>query len=257
MNKLGLIYGAMFFTACSHNAFSSDLFNNDVQLNKEVGKEQSAITQASLPDEEEQSSLSQDNGISKATKDLKNKLAKLQFFSAEFSQKIIMESGEVIQENKGKLALSKPNSLYWETYTPDELYIIAKDDDVWFFNPWIDEASVYNVSTATAKTPLLLLTSTDDDLWDQYYITEQVSADASTTAFVISSKEENSQVQSLTLSFKVTDKGDELTTFAFLDATGQTSMIILSEFDKTTAPVGTLFDFVVPTGVSIKDHRSQ
>jgi len=251
MNKMALFTSVILSTTLCINVYAKNVTSD------ELTNYQSALTQTPSSVEGEQSSLSQPDTIDRAKLDLKNKLSQLHFFSAEFSQKIVMESGEVIQENKGKLALTKPNSLYWETYEPDELFIISKDNDVWFYNPWIDEASVYSVSMATAKTPLLLLTSTNETLWQQYNIVEQVSADATISAFVISSIEPNSQIKPLTLSFSTTEMGEVLSTFAFLDATGQTSIITLSDFDKTNAPDATLFEFTVPEGVAVKDHRTK
>jgi len=191
---------------------------------------------------------------------LMEKLEVLTFFSANFEQNIIDVSGEVLQQSFGKLSISKPNFLYWETFEPDELYIIADSKTVWFYNPWIEQASAYPLNTAIAKTPLLLLTSKDKSLWQQYTVVKgkltQKMKDNSETSFVISPKDGNSQVKNLTLYFNSSKDRDVLTQFTFLDATGQISQIKLNNFDAIHKPKSSLFVFSAPDGVTIEDFRN-
>jgi len=194
------------------------------------------------------------------TKDiLIKKLETLTFFSANFEQNIIDATGEVLQQSFGKLSISKPNSLYWETFEPDELYIIADGTSVWFYNPWIDQVSIYPVSTAIAKTPLLLLTSKDMFLWQQYNVvvgkvTNEMRKN-SETSFIISPIDNSSQIKSLTLYFTSSMNDEQLSQFTFLDATGQISQIKLNKFDAIHKPDPNIFTFSVPEGVTVEDFR--
>ncbi|MGB0936031.1 MAG: outer membrane lipoprotein chaperone LolA [Colwellia sp.] len=240
-----ILSSSMCFSVCA-SSFES---TQEKLVIEEASSQKSSVSHENL-----QQAVQTDNKVKQS---LKAKLSQLSFFSAQFTQKVMMESGEILQESKGKLALQKPNSLYWETFEPDELYIISQNDEVWFYNPWIDEASVYSVSTATAKTPLLLLTSNDESLWDLYHVTKQATEDASKTRYVISSQDIDSQVKSLTLTFTSTDLGEVLSTFAFLDATGQVSLITLSQFDGIKPPPASLFKFEAPDGISVNDYRQQ
>ena len=82
------------------------------------------------------------------------KLANLAYFSANFSQEVHSDSGEILEQSTGKLAISKPNLANWHTIDPDELAIVSDGQDVWFYNPWIEQVSVYSLSAAIAKTPI-------------------------------------------------------------------------------------------------------
>lgn len=187
---------------------------------------------------------------------LMTKLANLNFFSANFSQEVKSESGELLEQSSGKLAISKPNLANWHTTEPDELAITSDGQDVWFYNPWIEQVSVYSLSAAIAKTPILLLTSKDEGLWEEYSVTKvNQEADLNNESFVISAKDINSQIKSLTLVFDYTSKNNKLKQFSFLDATGQISHIKLSDFDGSNEPKASLFKFVLPEGVQIDDQR--
>ncbi len=183
------------------------------------------------------------------------KLANLNHFSANFNQEVLSDSGEMLEQSAGKLAISKPNLANWHTIEPDELAIVSDGQDVWFYNPWIDQVSVYSLSAAIAKTPILLLTSRDEALWQQYTVTRE-AATPSQDSYVISAKDVNSQIKSLTLIFDPSEKGGELKQFSFLDATGQLSHIKLNNFDTKQPPELSLFNFVVPEGVQVDDQRA-
>lgn len=203
---------------------------------------------------------------------LRAKLANFNFFSANFTQEVVSEAGEILEQSSGTLAISKPNLANWHTLEPDELSIVSDGSDVWFYNPWIEQVSVYSLSAAIAKTPILLLTSKDESLWQQYTVSQEklsqknivqdsVSQDKLNQQgdrFVISAIGPNSQIKSLTIEFSVNDQktqNSELSQFSFLDATGQVSHIKLSNFDAQKVPESSLFNFSVPEGVQIDDQR--
>lgn len=195
---------------------------------------------------------------------LSSKLENLDYFSAKFEQTVVSDSGEIIEKSSGKLAISKPNLANWHTLEPDELEIVSDGTDVWFYNPWIEQVSIYSLTAAIAKTPILLLTSKDKTLWEQYSV-DKVNTDFQdltlkkedeTENFVITSKDANSQIKSLTLIFDSNTENNNLKQFSFLDATGQLSHVKLTDFNKTIMPNLSLFNFIVPEGVQIDDQRA-
>lgn len=215
-----------------------------------------------------ESQVSSSTPVEASKKLLMTKLANLNFFSANFTQEVVNDAGEVLAQSSGKLAISKPNLANWHTVEPDELAIVSDGRDVWFYDPWIEQVSVYSLSAAIAKTPILLLTSKDESLWQQYTVTQKVVTQESAShnndnqqggSFVISAKDPNSQIKSLTLVFSSKEQGAQsadLSQFSFLDATGQVSHIKLSNFDPKNIPENNLFNFVVPEGVQIDDQRA-
>ena len=233
-------------------------------INLSVSTIAQANTQAKVVDKSLQSTSSFAQVSTDAKSVLMAKLAHLDYFSADFSQKVVSDSGEVLEQSSGKLAISKPNLASWHTLSPDELAIVSDGQDVWFYNPWIEQVSVYALSAAIAKTPILLLTSKEESLWEQYTVIKTIATetdkntDKDSDRFVISAKDVNSQIKSLTLVFdSSSDNSDgKLKQFSFLDATGQLSHIKLTNFDDKNTPQASLFKFVVPDDVQIDDQRA-
>lgn len=180
--------------------------------------------------------------------ELMAKLAKIDFFSANFSQNIFDESGNELQQGSGQLSVSKPNLVNWETKLPDESLIVSDGSNLWFYDPFVEQVSVYSLENAIANTPILLITNNDPKLWQDYNVSQ--SAD---NRYLIAAINENSRVKSLELAFETIDDVEKLVAFNILDATGQLSVISLSEHNHK--PNAELFSFSVPEGVFIDDQR--
>jgi outer membrane lipoprotein carrier protein len=187
---------------------------------------------------------------------LMTKLAKLSFFSADFIQKTLNEQGELLQQGTGKLAISKPNLVNWQTITPDETLIVSDGNTLWVYDPFIEQASAYSLAKSIHNTPILLLTSDEPALWQQYEVAQNDSG------FVVTPHNKNSQIKQLTLRFSDTDNkstGDvnhvQLSEFSFQDATGQIIQFNLSAFNNTVKPEAALFTFTLPDNVRLEDER--
>lgn len=184
---------------------------------------------------------------------LMTKLASVDYFSASFKQNINSVDGELLQTGVGKISISKPSLVYWETTEPDETLIVSDGLTLWFYDPFIEQATAYSLDAAIKNTPILLLTNNDEALWQQYDVSElkDTKGDIIKERYLVKSRQENSQVKTLTLTFN----GKALSRFSFEDATGQISEIILSDYDMSTKPKANLFTFTLPEGVRLEDKR--
>jgi outer membrane lipoprotein carrier protein len=210
------------------------------------------------------SALPSNNKTISAKEKLMKKLSKLAFFTANFSQNIRSESGELLSQGTGNLAISKPNLVHWQTLTPDETQIVSDGNTLWFYDPFIEQASAYSLAKSIHNTPILLLTTDEASLWQQYNVQEEISDDEAvnvkpTQRFVIQPIDTSSQIKQLTLTFTVADvagpSDTELSQFSFQDATGQVSEITLNNFNSKTKPQASLFSFSLPEGVRLEDQR--
>ncbi len=184
--------------------------------------------------------------LSSAKKALMHKLANLSAFKADFQQSVFAEEGQLLQQNQGMLAVSKPNLLYWHVTTPDESLIVSDGNTLWFYDPFIEQVTLYAIDNAINNTPVLLLVSPDLVIWQAYQVQQLAK-----NRFMITSKDENSQVKSLELIFA--DKA--LTDFVIIDATGQISRIKLLNNKPLDNNDKALFHFTPSAGVEIDDQR--
>lgn len=178
---------------------------------------------------------------------LKKRLGLTTQFSGSFEQQVVDNDGNNLQLTSGKLAVKKPNLVYWHTEAPDESTIISDGAALWFYDPFVEQATVYNVKAAISNTPILLLSSNDETLWQQYSV-ESLTADE----FVIRSNDHDSRVKSLQLEFE--ESSSTLKMFSILDSTGQTSIVTISDVNVDRID-SSLFKFTIPEGVYLDDQR--
>jgi outer membrane lipoprotein carrier protein len=184
-----------------------------------------------------------------ARKALRKKIVQLQPFQSEFKQQVFDEQGQLLQQSQGRLALSQPNKLHWHVTSPDESLIVSDGETLWYYDPFVEQVTLYRVGSALANTPILLLTDNSDRAWQHYQVI-QLSRDS----FSITANDVNSQVKQLTISFSA----HQVVAMELIDATGQRSVIQLEHhqplsLDKQT--IEQLFHFTVPDGVTVDDQR--
>jgi outer membrane lipoprotein carrier protein len=235
MSKMNLVKRSVVIAALLNAVLSTSSFaENSATAENNIARNVVAST----------TQINEDN--SKA--DLMAKLAKIDFFSAKFSQKIFDENGTELQEGSGQLSVSKPNLVNWETQLPDESLIVSDGSNLWFYDPFVEQVSVYTLESAIANTPILLITNNDPKLWQDYNVSQLTD-----NRYLIQANKENSRVKSLELAFEKNDNAEKLIAFNILDATGQLSVISLSEHDSEAKT--DLFKFIVPEGVYLDDQR--
>jgi outer membrane lipoprotein carrier protein len=194
--------------------------------------------------------------ISNAKQQLIANLAKLSFFSANFTQQIVDLQGQVLLEGSGTIAMSKPNLIHWQTITPDETLLVSDGNTLWSYDPFIEQASAYSLAKSIHNTPILLLTSDEPALWQAYQVIKAPTTEANTSRFEVLPLTDNGQIKKLTLNFSEGAANDiALSGLSFEDATGQISQINLTQFDAQVKPADSLFEFTLPQGVRLEDER--
>ncbi|NMP32386.1 outer membrane lipoprotein chaperone LolA [Thalassotalea sp. M1531] len=181
-----------------------------------------------------------------AKTELRAILAKVNNLSANFSQNIVDVEGELLQEGSGFFTLAKPNLLHWQTELPEESTIISDGETLWLFDPFIEQVSAYPLATSIANTPILLLTSNEESLWQQYQVFK-----VEKSSFNVVAVDAEAQVKQLNLVFKQ----NALSSFSIVDATGQKSHFTLAEVKLNANTKADLFTFTVPEGVMLDDQR--
>ncbi|MDC8831140.1 outer membrane lipoprotein chaperone LolA [Alteromonas gilva] len=178
---------------------------------------------------------------------LKTRLSSLESFQAGFSQQVIDEQGETVHQASGTIMMARPNQLRWETQQPDETVLIADGESVWHIDYWVEQVTVMSQQQAVENNPMVLLTSNDEKVWQQYSI-EQLDD----KTFKVSALADSGQIKALTLAFA--DGG--LASLVMLDSQGQQSVIEFSQRQFNQTISSDTFRANVPEGFMVDDQRS-
>ncbi|MGN0902086.1 MAG: outer membrane lipoprotein chaperone LolA [Succinivibrio sp.] len=101
--------------------------------------------------------------------DLQKLLTAHDALSCTFEQMVIGKGGSKLSSSKGKLYLKKPDSLMMHTTEPDEQVLYTKGKEVHFYDPLVNQVSIFNKKDLYTS-PFMLLNSTDPKIWDNYSV---------------------------------------------------------------------------------------
>ncbi len=107
-----------------------------------------------------------------AISELQQQFSKHSEMFADFHQEVTKVNGEVISTSEGTLAVKKPDSLMMHTMSPDEQVLYTQGKDVYFFDPFINQATIFDKKDLYTS-PFLLLTSNSSEVWNQYNVSKE------------------------------------------------------------------------------------
>ncbi|SPY77043.1 P20 [Providencia rustigianii] len=161
--------------------------------------------------------------LADASQDLQDRLSKVNSFQASFTQKVTSPEGDLIQEGVGDLWIERPNLFNWNMTSPDESVLVSDGKNLWFYNPFVEQVTVTNLSDATQDTPFLLITRNNPQDWKQYSIIQQGNN------FDLKPKQTNGTLKSFSIT--VNPQGT-IEKFAAVEQDGQTSAYQLKQQKK-------------------------
>ncbi|HHQ4661440.1 TPA: outer membrane lipoprotein chaperone LolA [Aeromonas veronii] len=181
-----------------------------------------------------------------AASDLKQKLAGVSLFSAKFAQTVYDSKGKELQKASGDLLVQRPNRFNWHTTSPDESLIVADGQDVWVYDPFVEQVTVLKLKDAVLNTPFILIAGNDDKFWKNYDVTQQGDV------YTVTSRNKDELIASFRVTF---DRAHNISRFDVKEAQGQWSEFTLSSFNRKPVLKGNEFVFKIPKGVELDDQR--
>ncbi|MEN8769861.1 MAG: outer membrane lipoprotein chaperone LolA [Glaciecola sp.] len=175
---------------------------------------------------------------------LRGLLAKITTLQASFTQVVNDREGKPLQTSSGNLILQQPDRVYWQVRVPDETRLIANGERVFYVDEFVEQVSIFSQKDMVANNPLMLLTSSDDQVWEQFSVVQQ------NLAFVVTPINNEGQITQLTLRFIQ----DELTQFTLLDNQGQVSQFTLNGTVLNMPLPVNQFSYAIPEGFSVDDQ---
>ena len=180
--------------------------------------------------------------------EIKEVLKQLDGFAAQFIQTVVDADDNQIHSAKGSLTFKQPGKFIWQVNEPDEELLISDGQSVWWFNPFVEQVSIYEANHAVTTTPFALLVNDDPAVWDNFAI------QTNNNGFVITPLNLN---DAQVIRLEIILKGDGTKSIDKLLITSRSRQV--SEYQlfdhKKVSPKDTDFVFTIPAGVDIDDQR--
>ncbi|CEP37020.1 MULTISPECIES: outer membrane lipoprotein chaperone LolA [Halomonadaceae] len=180
-----------------------------------------------------------------AAERLTERLDPLERYQADFEQQILDGSGERMQSARGQMWLSRPGMLRWEVEAPYSQTVVSDGEDVYMYDPDLEQVTVQEMDDRVTHTPALLLSGSVDDLAESYEVFyEQDEGDDVFTLVPISA---DTLFEELSMVFE----GEELSELWMMDSTGQRTSITFSNITLNGDIAPDMFDFEIPEGTDV------
>ncbi|MEW5287869.1 MULTISPECIES: outer membrane lipoprotein chaperone LolA [Erwinia] len=183
--------------------------------------------------------------LADASSDLQQRLNKVSSFHASFTQKVTDGSGQSVQEGEGELWVKRPDLFNWHMTAPDESILISDGKTLWFYNPFVEQASATWLKDATSNTPFMLIARNQSSDWKQYNIRQQGDS------FELTPKSADGNLKQFTIN--VSTNGT-IHQFSAIEQDGQRSSYALKS-QQNGAVSSDRFTFTPPKGVTVDDQR--
>lgn len=191
------------------------------------------------------SSLAVSQAWADAAGALKSRLDKVNSFHASFTQKVTDAGGAAVQEGEGDLWVKRPNLFNWHMTQPDESVLISDGKTLWFYNPFVEQATATWLKDATSNTPFMLIARNQASDWQQYNIRQTGDS------FELTPKIGSGNLKQFTIN--VSSNGT-INQFSAIEQDGQRSSYTLKTQQNGSVDAAK-FTFTVPQGVTVDDQR--
>ncbi len=92
-----------------------------------------------------------------ATENLKRFFSNVESYTAKFSQVVLDESFNTLQESSGTLWIQRPDKFRWDYDIPFEQHIVGDGERIWVHDVELEQVTVRKLSGGLGATPALLL----------------------------------------------------------------------------------------------------
>lgn len=173
--------------------------------------------------------------------DLQARLATLNAIRSSFTQTVTRKDGSLVSQSSGILALKKPDKFILHTTSPDEQVLFTKGNTVYFFDPFVNQVSIFD-KKELYSSPFMLLTSKSESVWGRYDVEKDGNS------YVLKAKQPGQVVL-----IKLVLQGDMVSELFVQLKDGNTNHYSLSQVKTQVSDSS--FEYKIPEDAQIDDER--
>jgi outer membrane lipoprotein carrier protein len=165
---------------------------------------------------------------------------------ANFAQRVYDSKGELKDRSSGIVKLKAPRQFRWETVKPYPQLIVADGDNLWVFDPDLEQVTVRNQSAEENSSPLAVLID-PTELERQFQVKEGGRGQGLDWLELTPKKPEEAPFERARLGFGAAG----LVRMDLYDGLGQRTVLGFSAWKRNPAFAADTFSFTVPKGVDL------
>ena len=176
---------------------------------------------------------------------LSDLLGKAETLSGRFSQLTLDASGTHLQEATGQMELKRPGLFRWHTDAPLEQLLVSNGQQVWLYDPDLEQVTIQQLDQRLTHTPALLLSGDVSKIGENFTIEFKEAGDV--VDFILRPKARDTLFDTLRLSFR----GGLINDMQLIDSVGQRTNILFMGVQLNQSLAAERFTFEIPAGVDV------
>ncbi len=165
---------------------------------------------------------------------------------AHFEQRVYDPNGRESDKSTGTVKLSAPRQFRWEYQTPAPQLIVADGNQIWIYDPELEQVTVRTQSFEEQSSPLAVLID-PTELDRQFKVSEGGKANGLDWLVLVPKKPDDAPFQKARLGFGATG----LVRMELNDMLGQRTVIGFSAWSRNPKFAKGLFSFTPPPGTDV------
>lgn len=170
----------------------------------------------------------------------------LKGLDGRFEQRVYDSGGRESALSSGTVKLSAPRQFRWEYLKPSPQLIVADGDQVWIYDPDLEQVTVRSQSAEEQDSPLAVLID-PSELERQYRVSEGGSAGGLEWLVLVPRKRDDAPFQQARLGFGAAG----LVRMEMQDALGQRTVIGFGPWQRNPRFAAATFRFTPPRGTDV------
>lgn len=166
--------------------------------------------------------------------------------SANFAQRVYGPNGEAKDKSSGRVQLKAPRQFRWEVVKPYPQLIVADGDNLWVYDPDLEQVNVRNQSAEENSSPLAVLID-PTELERQFTVKEGGTGQGLEWLELTPKKPEEAPFERARLGFGPAG----LVRMDLYDGLGQRTVLGFSAWKRNPPFAADAFSFTPPAGVDV------
>ena len=169
--------------------------------------------------------------------------------TADFKQRVVDETGMLLELTNGRLSLSRPGKFRWDYAGEDSgfdqrgVQIIADGASIILYDPDLEQATQRSMQNALGQVPSLLLVQTGTNI-DEHFLVTDIGITDSLSWVLLKPRAEDAGFQSIMIGFFQ----EQLAKITLIDGLGNETRLVLTNVINNPVLEDNIFILDVPSG---------
>lgn len=177
-------------------------------------------------------------------------LKPLERMTANFQQITLSQKGNRLKESSGRMVVARGNRFRWQTLQPYPQLVVADGEQVWHYDPGLEQVVIGQLDTQLTATPALLFGGSLKAIQKAFMVATD-GKQGGAIRFTLTPRDKQAMFTTLQVSFK----GSAPTSMRLVDSLGQKTVIDFTDVDVNPTLKKDVFNFAPPAGVDIVRQR--